>query len=88
MSDIDRHRTRGPVALIELLRVDVIRLGDADLDLALDEGEGFKTVTEWRQAHEQFWREEVIPRLSGPLAIELTDDTRIVVEWFRLAALD
>jgi uncharacterized protein YhfF len=30
-----------PVAVIELVGVDVIRLGDADVRLALDEGEGF-----------------------------------------------
>jgi uncharacterized protein YhfF len=72
------------VAVIELLSVEVIRLGDADMDLAREEGEGFKTVTEWRLEHERFWREEVIPELSGPLAVELTDETRIVVERFRL----
>ena len=72
------------VATIELTAVDVIRLGDADHDLARDEGEGFKTVSEWRREHERFWREQVIPRLSGPLALELTDETRIVVERFQL----
>ena len=74
-----------PVATIELTAVEVIRLADADLDLAQDEGEGFNTVTEWRRDHERFWREEAIPRLSGPLAVELTDETLIVVERFRLA---
>jgi uncharacterized protein YhfF len=72
-----------PVATIELTSVDVIRLVDADLALARDEGEGFNTVTEWRLEHERFWRERVIPTLSGPLAVELTDETRIVVERFR-----
>jgi uncharacterized protein YhfF len=73
-----------PVALIELLAVDVIRLGDADLSLARDEGEGFESVSEWRQAHERFWREEVIPNL--PEGFALTDDTEIVVERFRLVS--
>ena len=31
------------VATIEVLQVDVIRLGDADLRLAIDEGEQFET---------------------------------------------
>jgi uncharacterized protein YhfF len=79
---VDSEET--PVATIELTAVEVIRLGDADMDLAREEGEGFKTVTEWRLEHERFWRDEVIPRLSGPLAVELTDETRIVVERFRL----
>lgn len=71
------------VAVIEVLAVDVIRIGDADADLAREEGEGFSTVAEWREAHERFWNEEVIPKL--PNATALTDDTRIVVERFRLA---
>jgi uncharacterized protein YhfF len=73
-----------PVATIELTAIDVIRLGDADLELARDEGEGFNTVTEWRRAHERFWSEHVLPRLRGADR-RLSDDTRIVVERFRLA---
>jgi uncharacterized protein YhfF len=69
-----------PVAVIELVAVDIIRLGDADLRLARQEGEGFDTVSEWREAHERFWREQELPGLSK----SLTDDTRIVVERFRL----
>jgi uncharacterized protein YhfF len=66
-----------PVAVIELTAVDVIRLGDADLSLTEDEGEGYNSVNEWRREHERFWRE-------GGFADPLTDDTRIVVERFRL----
>lgn len=73
------------VAVVELTAVDTIRLGDADHSLALEEGEGFKSVTEWRREHERFWLEQVIPRLSGPLAITVTDETPIVVERFKLA---
>jgi uncharacterized protein YhfF len=72
-----------PVAVIELTSVEVIRLGDADLQLALDEGEGFESVAQWRSEHERFWLEEVLPTL--PVAVSLSDDTRIVVERFRLA---
>ena len=74
-----------PVAVVELTAVDTIRLGDADHSLAQEEGEGFRTVTEWRREHERFWREQVIPGLSGPLAITVTDETPIVVERFKLA---
>jgi uncharacterized protein YhfF len=72
-----------PVAVIELLKVEVIRLGEADRSLARDEGEGFKTVSEWRSAHERFWRKEAPETLLEPLS----DDTRIVVERFRLVDL-
>lgn len=50
-----------PVAVVELTAIATIRLGDADLSLAQEEGEGFRTVTEWRREHERFWREHVIP---------------------------
>src|SRR5205823_13537109 len=52
------------VAVVELLEVAVIRLGDADEALARDEGEGFRTAGQWRNAHEAFWRSEVLPHLA------------------------
>jgi uncharacterized protein YhfF len=75
-----------PIAVIELLGVDVMRLGDADLQLALDEGEGFRSVAEWRQAHERFWSEEVVQSLPGHRVAALDDDTAVVVERFRLVS--
>lgn len=77
-----------PVAVIETTAVDVIRLGDVDLDLAEEEGEGFKSVTEWREAHERFWADEVIPSLPGSMAGSLSDDAKVVVVRFRLVAED
>ena len=74
-----------PVAVLEITAVDVIRLGDVDLTLAHEEGEGFESVAEWRQAHEGFWNEEVMTRLPANLAGPLTDDARVVVVHFRLA---
>ena len=52
--------------VVELLDVRVIRLGDADLQLAIDEGEGFNSVAEWRAAHDAFWNEDVLPDLRTP----------------------
>lgn len=72
------------VAAIELVAVEVIRLGDANLQLALDEGEGFRSVADWREAHERFWDREVLPHLRDATASRLTDDTEVVVERFRL----
>lgn len=43
------------VAVIEMTDVRVIRLADVDLQHALDEGEGYKSVAEWRAGHEGFW---------------------------------
>ena len=73
-----------PVAVIELTSVDVIRLGDANLALAHEEGEGFESVAEWRRAHERFWAEDVIPRLPANMAGPLKDGAKVVVVRFRL----
>jgi uncharacterized protein YhfF len=73
-----------PVAVIEVFAVDVIRLGDADLRLALEEGEGFRSVAEWREDHERYWNDEVKPQLRGGSAWQLDDDTQVVAQRFRL----
>jgi uncharacterized protein YhfF len=43
-----------PVAVVETTEIRVLRAGDIDLPFALDEGEGFETVADWRRAHEEF----------------------------------
>jgi uncharacterized protein YhfF len=73
-----------PVGVVEIISVEVISLADADLTLALEEGEGFSDVGEWRAEHERFWSEEVIPQLPPGSASPLADDTEVVVERFRL----
>ena len=62
-----------PVAVVETTEVRVVRAGDVDLRFARDEGEGFESVEDWRRAHERFWSEH-----------EISDDTLIVAERFRL----
>jgi uncharacterized protein YhfF len=76
------------VATIEVVQIDVIRLGDADLRLAVDEGEQFETVDQWRDAHVRFWSEHSLPNLPEHLGYSLTDDSRVVVERFRLVEHD
>lgn len=88
---VGEHRTvvdsdGRPVAVIELVAVQVIRLADADLSLAVEEGEGFAGVAEWREDHERFWSEEVLPTLPSNLAGSLDDETRVVVQRFRLVS--
>jgi uncharacterized protein YhfF len=79
---LDSHDN--PVAVIELTAVDVIRLADVDLALAHEEGEGFESVAEWRQAHESFWTEDLIPRLPTPMVGPLNEGAKVVVVRFRL----
>jgi uncharacterized protein YhfF len=62
-----------PVGVVETTEVSIVPAGEIDLRFARDEGEGFETVEEWREAHERFWSEHTI-----------TDDTLIVAERFRL----
>ena len=64
----------------------MLRLIDVDVAVAHDEGEGFRTVAEWRRAHEAFWNsyaDELRARLDDP-AWRLVDETPVVVERFRL----
>jgi uncharacterized protein YhfF len=73
-----------PVGRVVLTDVSVIRLGDADDELAHDEGEGFRDAADWRAAHEAFWRTYVLPEL--PEEMSLDDGTQVVVERFKLIA--
>jgi uncharacterized protein YhfF len=75
-----------PVAVIELVDVQVLALGDVGIDTATAEGEGFAEVEEWRTAHEAFWNgyaDDLRARL-GDQSWRLADDTPVVVERFRL----
>ena len=73
-----------PVAVIETTEVRVVRLGDVDLQHAIDEGEGFTTVAQWRNGHERYWhRPESLAALGDP-SFRVDDDTEVVAERFRL----
>jgi uncharacterized protein YhfF len=62
-----------PLAVVETTEVRVLRVAEVDLDFARDEGEGFETVADWREAHQRFWSDR-----------EIGDDTLVVAERFRL----
>ena len=74
------------VAVIELTEVTVRRMADVDLQFAIDEGEGFESVADWRSAHERFfgsYLDEIRAAIGDP-DFALTDDTLVVCERFRL----
>jgi uncharacterized protein YhfF len=50
-----------PVAVVELIEVRVVPAGQVDLQFARDEGEGFQSVEEWREAHERFFERALPP---------------------------
>jgi uncharacterized protein YhfF len=72
------------VAVIETTEVRVVRVADVDLAFAIDEGEGFTSVLEWRAAHERFWHGSEMREVLGEPAFEVNDDTLVVAERFRL----
>lgn len=72
-----------PVLVVETTAVEIRRLADVPLAHALDEGEGFATVAEWRRGHEAFWTSpEVVAGL--PAGFALDDDAEVVLERFRV----
>lgn len=72
------------VAVIELTRVDVRRLGDVDVTHARDEGEGHDTVAAWRAGHEDFWHGEHYRGWLGDPEYTVDDDTPAVLQRFRV----
>ena len=78
------------VGVIETTEVRVTTIREVDLAFALDEGEGFASVAEWRDTHEQFWlsyADGTRAWLGDPAWVP-GDDTRIVCERFRLVERD
>ena len=49
------------VCVIETTEVRLLRLDEVDEQFARDEGEGFETVDDWREAHEQFFGRPLEP---------------------------
>jgi uncharacterized protein YhfF len=73
------------VAVIEVTEVRVVRLADVDLRHALDEGEGYESVEQWRSGHEEFWHSAESRTEMGDPSFTVDDDTLVMVERFRLA---
>ncbi|MFC8010531.1 ASCH domain-containing protein [Streptomyces cinereoruber] len=57
---------------------------ELDLRLALAEGEGYRSVAEWRAGHEDFWHGEEMREALGDPGFVVDGDTMLVVEWFRV----
>ena len=72
------------VGVIETTEVEVKRMGDVDLAFAVDEGEGFETLEEWRDAHVRFFRSPEMVAALGDPPVAIDDDTLVVCSRFRL----
>jgi uncharacterized protein YhfF len=75
-----------PVALIEIVTVRLLRVGDVDLAHALGEGEGYASVADWRAGHEAFWHSDAMREYVGDPAFTVNDDTLAVAVAFRAVA--
>ena len=78
---------RRPVAIIEIIEVRIVRAADVDQQFAIDEGEGFESVAEWRAAHEHFWGPNPDRETVGAEARTIDDDTLVVCQRFELVEL-
>ncbi|MFJ2910608.1 ASCH domain-containing protein [Streptomyces sp. NPDC087228] len=75
------------IAVLEVTEVRVMRLGDVDLQHAIDEGEGDTSVAEWRAGHEKFWHSKEMREALGDPEFTVDDDTMVVAERFRVVEL-
>ncbi|MBY4129340.1 ASCH domain-containing protein [Rhodococcus fascians] len=73
------------VAIIKTIAVDVVALSDVPLQHALDEGEGYADVMQWRSGHERFWQSAEVREELGDPNFTVNDDTQVVLERFTLA---
>jgi uncharacterized protein YhfF len=64
-----------PVCVIRTTHVEVRRFGDVDADFAWTEGEGDRTLEDWRQGHLDYFAAEGTP---------IDDESEIVLERFEL----
>jgi uncharacterized protein YhfF len=65
------------VGVVEVTGVEVVRLADVPWDFARSEGEGDRSVEEWRAGHSAYWARQGTP---------VTDDSQIVCIRFRLVS--
>lgn len=78
-----------PVAIVETVGIRIVRLADVDDRHAIDEGEGYADAREFRVSHERYWNGyiEAIRTGLGDPAFEITDDTPVVLERFRIVEM-
>ncbi|WP_269939557.1 ASCH domain-containing protein [Arthrobacter sp. HY1533] len=74
------------VAVIELTEVRTSRLAEVDLQHAVDEGEGYTSVAQWRAGHEEFWHSPEMRDAMGDPGFTVEDTTMLVLQRFKVIA--
>jgi len=72
------------VAVIEMTEIRVLPLAEVDHQHALDEGEGYSGVEDWRRGHEEFWRSAEYREAIGKPEFTVDDSTLVVAQRFSL----
>ncbi len=75
-----------PVGVIEVTDIRVVQLAEVGLQHAVDEGEGFETVADWRAGHEAYWHSAQVREALGDPGFTVDDTTLVVLVRFRLMA--
>ncbi|MFU8872400.1 ASCH domain-containing protein [Micromonospora sp. SL4-19] len=63
--------------LVEVTGVDVVRFADVSWDFARSEGEGDRSIEEWREGHRRYW---------ARVGFVVDDDSPVVCIRFRLVS--
>ncbi|OXM65265.1 ASCH domain-containing protein [Amycolatopsis vastitatis] len=74
------------VAVLETTEVRVIPLSEVDLH-ALDEGEGFRSVAEWRADHTDYWQSAEMRAAMEDPEFTVDDTTMVVATRFVIVAV-
>lgn len=75
------------VAVLETTELRVLPLSEVDLQHALDEGEGFASVAEWRADHEAYWQSEEMRAAMEDPEFTVDDTTLVVATRFTIVAV-
>ena len=64
-----------PLALVEIVRVEVHAFSSVPWEFAESEGEGFTSIEDWRRGHRGYYADH---------GVAVSDDERVVCTWFRV----
>ncbi|WP_404408072.1 ASCH domain-containing protein [Jeotgalibacillus malaysiensis] len=68
-----------PLAIIRTSQVDLMPMNEVPEEFAIAEGEGDRTYSYWKEAHERFFRKEL-----SEVGLAYTEDIMLVCERFEL----
>ena len=79
-----------PVAQLEVIRVDIRKLDQVDLNFVHAEGEGFEDLAGWVKQQRAYWSATAEPEMqaAGHEGWRITNETLVVCLWFRLIDRD